>query len=309
MPSRDARQRYTLQLHGILILLIRRLKLLSKSSSLGDNLEIVRAERSNLKLGELASRNLLLKQNIELSGGAAPGLRQAEERPHKADQTERCPDKTSLALEVPGGGVENRRIQEVGADTSDVVAVASEDCTLDPKAGRRNLRDETISDGADGKIVGKHEDKEESGGRIAKSGRCVARNTQETHQHQHREHDTQTSDEQLSTTDPLHNEPRADGTAPADRVDTETKIKGLGIAEADLLEEVDNVTAVPDTTENLAHPDAADNFSASTIDSLKTVPVGHSFSGQLLVSVGNDHQCNGIFGVVIRDTRTRQRTE
>jgi hypothetical protein len=166
----------------------------------------------------------------------ALGLRQTEDGPYETDETERCPDIASLALRIPGGRVENGRVQEVGADTSDVVAVAGKDCNLDPKTSGRDLRDETIGDGSGSKVEGKYEDKLEGSRRIAQTGSCVAHDTQETHQHRYCAHDTETSDKQLSSINPLHTKPRANCTTPANGIDTETEVEGLGVAETDLLE-------------------------------------------------------------------------
>lgn len=111
------------------------------SGSLG-----VGGEHVDLGRGELASRYLLLEEDVEGTVGSVLGLGEAEEGPDDAEEAGTSPEESRLRSPVPLGGVEHAGREDVGDDTANVVGVTGEHDGLGTETSRGDLGNETVAD-------------------------------------------------------------------------------------------------------------------------------------------------------------------
>ena len=110
-------------------------------------------ELGDVRGGELAGRDPVGEEDVQLAVGTALGLREAEEGPHDAEEVEAEPEEAGLRPPAPGAGVQHVGRPDVVDDADDVVGVAGEDDGLGAEAGGGQLGDEGVADGADGEVV------------------------------------------------------------------------------------------------------------------------------------------------------------
>ena|ERR1700761_6487134 len=115
-------------------------------------------ERINFGAGKLASRNLLLKERVELSITAALGFWESEVAPGEAQEAGSSPEEAGLGSPVPCGWVELAWGEDVGDDAANVVEVTCQHHGLLSESGGRDFGDERIADGSDGAVVDKCEE-------------------------------------------------------------------------------------------------------------------------------------------------------
>ncbi|KAI6767711.1 hypothetical protein HG530_005720 [Fusarium avenaceum] len=108
----------------------------------------------NLSRAELASTDTTLKEHIKLTISSALGLRKTEISPDGAKEAGSGPEEASLGTPVPSRGVQHAGGEDVGHYSDNVVCVSGQDDGLGSETGRAQLGDETVVDGADGRIVG-----------------------------------------------------------------------------------------------------------------------------------------------------------
>jgi hypothetical protein len=74
---------------------------------------------------ELASRNLLLEQEIELGESAASGLRHSVVGVNDAEAANTSPEETSIVTPIPSSGVQHVRREHRAHYADDIVEVAA----------------------------------------------------------------------------------------------------------------------------------------------------------------------------------------
>lgn len=125
-----------------------------------NNLGVLTRELIDLGGSKLASRNLVLEKDIELTIGATHWLRKTEVRPDEEQETAASPEKSRLWSPVPGVDSQHCRYKSRVDDTTHVVEVSGEHDSLDLETGRWDFGNEAVADGANRKIVDKGEDHE-----------------------------------------------------------------------------------------------------------------------------------------------------
>ena len=110
-------------------------------------------ELGGIGAGELAGRDLVGEEYVQLAIGAALWFRQAEVDPDAAEGVDAEPEEAGLGAPIPSGGVEHVGRPDAVEDAEDVVHVAREHDSLGAQAGGGELGDEGVAHGANGKIV------------------------------------------------------------------------------------------------------------------------------------------------------------
>ena len=199
------------------------------------NFHVGRAEGVSLNLGEVPRTNSPLKKDINFSGAETLWFRESEKRPYKRKEAESAPNKAAFSFQVPSGRVENRWVEEIGNDAGDIVAVSSQNYTLDTETCRWDLRDEAIADGSDRKIVSEDEDHKQAAGSPAQSNWTIFGNSHKSDSYKDRKHDSQSIKIERSAPYISHDKPRAHGATEAECVLAYTKVERFRTVKSGLL--------------------------------------------------------------------------
>merc|ERR1711964_199213 len=161
-------------------------------------------------LRKLPGWNTLHEHNIQLLECAVLRLGQTEPGPNSRDSCQTRPEESSLALEVPFCGVHHIRLQYTTDNVTNIVSRTTEHDSLGPQTSGTNLSDDRVDDRSDCHTVGTEPDETE---------RCLdvfdglgvvdARNASEdTDDEEAGHHAHETSKENRTTPDSVHDEPR-----------------------------------------------------------------------------------------------------
>lgn len=112
---------------------------------------------------ELPRRDLLLEQNIQLLKRPSPALRQPEETPAQAHQTNPPKQEPSFPSPVRLVTVENIRHRDGRDDRRSGLYGGGDGDGAAAQTGRRDLGEDHEADGADGHLVGEGPDVHERG--------------------------------------------------------------------------------------------------------------------------------------------------
>lgn len=244
----------------------------------------------------MACGNVILEQDVEFFRCQTFRFRQTEVCPHETGQAEAAPDKATLAAKIPRRRVEYGRIELVGANTGDVVAIARDHDGLNSQARRRHFGDERVDGRANTDVVSEDIEAEQS--RLCVTDRLIdLRNSQEADGDEDGEQRSQAADEERPPSDQRHDIPREDRPTKSNCVFANPKVKGLAIREPCLLKEVTDVSPKPDPARDLRHPDHARDFGTSGIGAFKAVPIRRPLADLALVLVGVYYHGDGVVDV------------
>lgn len=256
-------------------------------------------ETGNLGLPELACRNALVKENLELAVGAASGLGQTEPGPDEADGAADRPEETALGAPVPRRRVQHQRGENVGRDASDVVQVTRKHNSLGPQTGRAEFGDEGVADGADGAVVHEGVDEEQAADGPLRGDVGLSGQRGEPNGCQDGAHDALAREVESASAKVLHQEPREDCAESAESVLGQGHGECVLLGHAGLLVEVCRISHECRAAKSLDGPCDTDNLGAAKIGALEAVDVACSALRCLLKLVGVDHHGDSLVGVEV----------
>ena len=139
-------------------------------------------------------------------------------------------------------GVEHVRVDDTNNQTTQVVQVSSQDDGLCSKSGRGNFGDEGVADGSDSEIVQEGEGDQESSDRPSAISAPLGDRAEDADEQHQGSAGSLTVEEEGSSTERLHDEPRSHSTDEADNEHAQVEGGGSRVVETGLLEEIGSLS-------------------------------------------------------------------
>jgi len=250
-------------------------------------------------LRKLPGWNTLHEHNIQLLKCAILRLRQTEPSPNSRDSRQTSPEESSLALKIPLRGIHHIRLQYTTDDVTNIVSRTTEHDSLGTQTSGTDLSDDRVDNWSDCHTVGAEPDETERCLDVFDRLRVInAGNAgQDTNDEEARYHAQEPSEEDRTTSNSVHDEPRDDSSAESDSSAAQTDAVRHICINTGLLEEIGRAVSECATVGDLGQESETGDLGTAEVGSFEAVPVRCAKLFLFFETGRVNHECNGGFVV------------